>query len=285
MSPQLSVSPNPKVAFEIIYQDEDFVAVHKPAGIVTQPGIKNQYNTLLNGAFAHWGKRLQNLGKKRDFGLLHRLDKGTSGIVLIALSVKGYEGLRTLFEKRSIQKKYWAIIAGTVKPRMGLCSIPIAERRVQGKKQAILVNSFSSNHRHNKVSSKLNAQRPKSLKGQKAVTQYETLTSSRSQHGVSSLISCDLLTGRLHQIRVHMKSLGSFVLGDFDYGGKNNLNLLVKSMGRDHLALHAGLVSFKHPLTQQELVIQTPPPEWFLTMMTELNLKIPPKLADFSLKT
>lgn len=277
LSPHFSVSPNPKVKFEILYEDDHFVALNKPSGVVTQPGTKHQYNTLLNAAFARWGKRLQNLGKKRDFGLLHRLDRGTSGIVLIALSADGYDGLRTLFESRTIKKRYWALVDGVLQPKSGRCDVPIAEQRVNGKKRALLATNRPKSHhtRSSTHSSYQSRDRSNAPRGQRAVTLYETLDSQRCSHGTSSFISCDLLTGRLHQIRVHMRSLGSSVLGDFDYAGKTQLNLLVKKLARDHLALHAGQISFQHPLSFEEMIIHALPPKWFTHLMLELNYTLP----------
>ena len=100
-----SIFPNDKLAFKIIAQTKDYLVVSKPATMVTQPGIHHEKDSLLNAAFAHFGAQLQNLGKKRDFGLLHRLDMGTSGLVLIALTIEGYDALRGLFEKHLLQKR------------------------------------------------------------------------------------------------------------------------------------------------------------------------------------
>ena len=101
---QLSVTPNDRIPYKIVYQDDDLAIIFKPAGVVTQPGIKHQHNSLLNGLFSIWGHRLQQLGKRRDYGLLHRLDRGTSGLLAIGLSIEGYDGLRTAFTERRVTK-------------------------------------------------------------------------------------------------------------------------------------------------------------------------------------
>lgn len=275
LHPQLSINPNPRIPFQTIYEDEHLIALNKPSGIVTQPGVKHTRDTLLNGAFAHWGKQLQNLGKKRDFGLLHRLDRGTSGVVLLAKTLEAYDGMRHLFETRQIQKIYLTIVSGFLKPPRGQCSIPIAEQRVSGRKKAILVpQNFATSKKvkNNKGRPRQAMKYTPSLKGQKAVTKYLTLESCKSKHGYVSLVKCDLLTGRLHQIRVHMKALHTPVLGDFDYAGKTALNLLVKQQGKDFLALHAGEVCFQHPISGDRVEVQAPPPEWFFNLLEELNI-------------
>ncbi len=109
---QLSVTPNPKVTYDVLYEDQDILMVNKPSKVVTQPGVGHDRDALLNGLFVSWGKSLQNLGKKRDYGLLHRLDRGTSGVVVIGLSIAGYEGMRALFRERGLRKNYCAIVHG-----------------------------------------------------------------------------------------------------------------------------------------------------------------------------
>ena len=110
--PQFSVSPNPDVPFEVVREDRHFLVVYKPAGVVTQPGIKHEHDALLNGLFDRYGKKLQNLGKARDYGLLHRLDRPTSGLLLIGLTPEGYDGLRLQFGDREIEKTYLALTHG-----------------------------------------------------------------------------------------------------------------------------------------------------------------------------
>ena len=289
LSPQLSIQPNPNVPFTVVYEDEYLLALNKPSGIVTLPGKKHLYDSLLNGAFVHWGKQLQNLGKKRDFGLLHRLDRGTSGIVLIALQSKTYDALRHLFETRQIKKTYWAVIAGVVQPNRGRCAIPIAEIKKEGRKCAVLVTRDSRiKVRKPKIKSFTNYKsksphasyqtQTKAIKAQDALTDYQVIESRKSSHGLSSLIRCEPKTGRLHQIRIHMKALGSYVLGDFDYAGKTGLNVYMKSKARKQLALHAGKVEFIHPVSNKKLTVSAPLSQTFQKVLHELNLSPPTDL-------
>ncbi len=285
MSPQFTIQPNPKVPFSVVYEDEFFIALNKPAGVVTLPGQKHLYDSLLNGAFARWGKQLQNLGKKRDFGLLHRLDRGTSGIVLIALQHDSYDHLRQLFESRQSKKRYWAIIAGVLNPTQGICMVPIAEIKKDGRKQALLVPpknklAATANHhaRKSPKRSKFSQAIPQRLKAQKASTTYQVIESQKSRFGVSSLIRCEPKTGRLHQIRIHMKALGSYVLGDFEYAGKTELNQFMKSKARKELALHAGQVEFTHPNSQQNIRICAPISDNMKSVLNDLKLSSPSEL-------
>ena len=302
MSPHLSVSPNPRVPFEVVYEDDDLLALSKPAGVVTQPGDKHLYDSLLNGAFSRWGKRLQNLGKKRDFGLLHRLDRGTSGLVLIALSVECYDGLRASFERRAISKKYWAMVSGRPHPVQGRCELRIVEVRSRGQKRAQVImpthhqahvrrdqherrsrrptrahrsrdDRVDHRHRRNQQKSEGYTQR-----GQRAITSYQTLDTSTYGTESAALLACELHTGRLHQIRAHMSALGTPIIGDFDYGGKTPLNLLARQQGRGQLALHAGNLGFTHPCSGAYVQLQAPVSTWFQRLAVELDLSLPETL-------
>ena len=137
-TPQFTVQPNPDVPFRILRETKDFLVVEKPAGVVTQPGKKHERDALLNGLFSQYGKALQNLGKKRDFGLLHRLDRQTSGLVLVGLTPDGYDGLRLQFMERQIEKTYLALVHGCPQPAGDVEQIPIREIRVNGRKRATL---------------------------------------------------------------------------------------------------------------------------------------------------
>ena len=290
MSPQFSIQPNPKVPFTIVYEDDFLIALNKPSGVVTLPGKKHLYDSLLNGAFVHWGKKLQNLGKKRDFGLLHRLDRGTSGIVIIALQTEAYDALRKLFETRQIKKSYWAVVAGVIHAMQGKCSVPIAEVKKDGRKRALLVpnlNKQKAHHPQTKSHSKIQAKsfktpylnHKKTIKAQNASTTYRVIESQKSPYGLSSLVYCEPKTGRLHQIRIHMTALGSYVLGDFDYAGKTPLNQFMKSTARKQLALHAGKVELVHPMTNRNLTIKAPLSERLQVILNDLNLQLPSELS------
>lgn len=297
---QLSVTANANVPFDIVYQDEDLLVVHKPAGVVTQPGIKHQHNSLLNGLFYHFGKQLQNLGKKRDFGLLHRLDRGTTGLVIVGLSAIAYDQLRELFKQRQIRKEYLCIVEGIFKTTAGRCTWPISEQRVHGQKKAVVVkNSYTSESINRKNKSKLtshqklnyfdkssNKATPYSKKAlfnksntkiAQAITNYRCITHNQSTQNplTASLIHCHIETGRLHQIRAHMHALEHPILGDFEYAGKSKANLFYRTLDRGQIALLAYKIAFKHPITQEPLRFQISPPNSFIACLSHLQIDSP----------
>ena len=143
---QLSIQPNDKVTFKIRFEDEHVMVVEKPPHMVTQPGLGHVDDSLLNGLYALHGTKLQKLGKVRDFGLLHRLDRETSGLLLVALRGTAYDELRRQFEEREIRKYYWAVVEGELKKPSGLVNKPILEasgkpeRALQVYRAALKIN-------------------------------------------------------------------------------------------------------------------------------------------------
>src|ERR1051325_1807669 len=122
-----TIEPNERVTFKVRYEDDDLAVVNKPAHTVTLPGLGHEKDSLLNGLFSRYGPKLQNLGKVRDFGLLHRLDRETSGLVIIALRARAYDTLRGVFEQREVGKYYWAVVKGRPKGASGVIRKPILE--------------------------------------------------------------------------------------------------------------------------------------------------------------
>ncbi len=229
---QLSITPNDQVPFEIIREHKDYLVVYKPAGVATQPGIKHESDTILNGLFAQFGPALQNLGKKRDFGLLHRLDLATSGLLLVGKTSDGYDDLRAQFEARAIEKHYLAIVHGRLQ-HSGRVEHPIREVRIKGDKTAQI------------------GPHPKA---KPASTAFHPLESSRN----FTIVRCKILSGRLHQIRIHLASLGHPVVGDFRYGRRSGQD---KLLGRKRIGLHAFSLEFKAPKRNKSVKVQYPMPE------------------------
>jgi len=261
MSAQLSVHPNPAIRFEVIYETDELAVISKPADLITQPRDLTAQNTLLNGLFSRWGTKLQNLGKRRDFGLLHRLDRGTSGLLVIGLERHSYDDLRAQFEAREVQKEYWAIVRGSLSPQRGRCDDWILEVKRSGSKRARVIK----------------ARAPREQGAQPALTLYKTLSQGASPVAGSvdaSLIACRIETGRLHQIRAHMSALGHPVMGDFEYGGANELNRLARKISRGALGLHAVRLSVREPSTGLHRSFVAPPPESFQRFARALELKV-----------
>ncbi len=245
----LSIEANERVTFGVRYEDEHLVVVDKPAGVVTNPGVGHQHDTLLNGLFARYGDRLQNLGKARDFGLVHRLDRDTSGLVIIALTANAYDGLRAEFETRAVGKYYWAIVHKTPRETEGVIKRAIIEEL----------------KRKDKYTSEKFARIARA--GKPAVTAYRTLEANE----LGALIEARPVTGRLHQVRVHLASVGAGLLGDMVYSPNRVAG------AHTRVALHAHRLVFEHPVTEETLDVRSPMPKDLKKVLGRLGLGVPEK--------
>lgn len=243
-----SITANPDVTFKVHFEDEHLAVVEKAARLVTQPGKGHDTDTLHNGLFARWGKALQNLGAARDFGLLHRLDRSTSGLLVIGLRPRAYDAIRAQFEQRLVRKFYWAICAKAPKGPSGVINRPILETEPRARETKTA-----------RISSA----------GKPAVTAWRTLAASDK----AALIEARPLTGRLHQVRVHLESIGSTVLGDDLYGNPALARLTPR------LALHAHRLAFTHPETGAPVDIRSPFPKDLRPSLTKLGLPRPDLMA------
>jgi 23S rRNA pseudouridine1911/1915/1917 synthase len=245
----LSISPNPDIVFKIRYRDEDLLVVEKPARLVTQPGRGHEDDTLLNGLFAEFGQQLQNLGKARDFGLLHRLDRQTSGLLIVGLKPRAYDALRKAFTQREVKKFYWAITAKAPNKPSGVIKRPILETD-DDKKLAKIAAS-----------------------GKPALTAYRVLQTATKGEGRAALLECRPVTGRLHQVRIHLHSIGCPILGDEFYAPKSKLFVSPR------LALHAHRLVFKHPTTGEAVDVRSPWPKDLASVLKRLGLEKPRETA------
>jgi 23S rRNA pseudouridine1911/1915/1917 synthase len=253
----LSVEPNPHITFGVAHEDDDLVVVEKPPRLATQPGKGHARDTLLNGLFARFGPQLQNLGKARDFGLLHRLDKETSGLLVVALKPAAYDKLREDFSQRRVRKFYWAVCASAPRPADGVIKLPIVE-------------DFASDDNR--------AGKPRlahvSKAGKPAITAYRTLDSS--DH--AALVEARPITGRLHQVRLHLEAIGCPILGDSFYGPRR-----VQSAS-PRLALHAHRLTFTHPTTGAAIDVHTDWPGDLRRVLKNMGLKRPMATAADTLQ-
>jgi 23S rRNA pseudouridine1911/1915/1917 synthase len=252
----LSVIPNKSVTYTIAYEDDDVLVVEKPARLVTQPGKGHEDDTLLNGLFARHGSQFQNLGAERDFGLLHRLDRETSGLLVVAMRASAYDALRKAFERREVRKFYWAAVANTPKTPTGVIRRKIAEYEGPGPG----ARPGAPKRKLAKIS---NA-------GKEAVTAYRVL--SASAHG--SMLECRPVTGRLHQVRVHLASIGCPIAGDGLYAPGEVAALAPR------LALHAHRLLFKHPITGATIDVKSDWPGDLKGILKKLGIQKPKPSAD-----
>jgi 23S rRNA pseudouridine1911/1915/1917 synthase len=253
--------PNPAITVPILHEEAGFLIVDKPAGMVTQPGKGHATDAMLNGIFALRdgliGKMLLNLGVRRDYGLLHRLDRETSGLLVVAKSPSAYDQLRRDFEARNVDKEYLALVAGIPAPRQGVVQarlkeveIPNPDRYGSTKKVVI------------------------SRQGQEAISAYRVLATSPDDHPPASLVHVKIKTGRLHQIRAHMLFLNCQVLGDPTYQPDT---IRISDYPRaPRLALHAARLGFRHPDPNGIWVLfESPLPADLAAYARKLELPLP----------
>ncbi len=239
------VIPEPKKAslkpykfkLDIIYEDNDLLILNKPAGIIIHPGAGNHDNTIVNALVSHCGKNLSNIGEELRPGIVHRIDKDTSGLVVVAKNNFSHENLSNQFNKHSIERIYELMIWGKLRPQSG---------RIE-----TLITRSSKNRQLMEVGI---------TKGKKAITNYKTLKVFENDNTPTlSLVECKLETGRTHQIRVHMSHKGNNILGDEKYRKKfkklkninQNLEKLIYNLNRQFL--HAKVLGFIHPTSKKKL--------------------------------
>ncbi len=226
---------------DIVYEDKDLIVINKSAGISMHPGPGNYNNTIVNALINYDGKNLSNIGNKLRPGIVHRIDKDTSGLIVIAKNNVSHENLSKQFSDHSITRVYHALVWGKIRPQ-------------NGKIESFITRS-SRNRQMMEVSTK---------KGKSALTNYKTLEIFENEKiPTFSLIECKLETGRTHQIRVHLSYKGNNILGDKKYKKKfkklinidNELEESVISLNRQFL--HAKTIGFNHPKSNERLYFKS----------------------------
>ncbi len=233
-----------EMPLDIVYEDEDVVVVNKPAGLVVHPGAGNWEHTLVNGLLFHCKGGLSGIGGVERPGIVHRIDKDTSGLLVVAKNDKAHRALAKQFAVHSIQREYQAFVWGKLDQAEGRIEGNIGRSPTNRQKMALV-----------------------RIGGKSAVTHYTRLDVYGG--GIASYVKCVLETGRTHQIRVHMSSMRHPLVGDYTYGKPpKNAPDFVRDFPRQ--ALHAGLLGFIHPTTGKQLVFEVPmPPD-----MQELKAKL-----------
>ncbi|PZR73089.1 MAG: RluA family pseudouridine synthase [Chthoniobacterales bacterium] len=224
-----------QIALEILFEDDDLLVLNKPAGLVMHPGAGHAQHTLVNALLAHC-KNLSGIGGRERPGIVHRLDKETSGCVVVAKNDTTHRDLSKQFAARTMEKIYLALVAGTPRKATGVIDKAIARHPVHRQRMSI-------------------ARR----QGRSAKTEYRILRSN----GEISLLECTLHSGRTHQIRVHLHDLGHPVLGDKLYGGK-------RAGDFPRQMLHAWKLAFNHPRTSELMKYEAPLPPDFTGAMGQL---------------
>jgi len=224
-----------KIALSVLFEDNDLIVINKPAGISVHPGAGRKRGTLVNALLSHC-KNLSGIGGKERPGIVHRLDKETSGCLAAAKNDFAHLELSRQFAARTIDKIYLALVAGKVRAKSGAIVAPIARHRVHRKKMAIAREG-----------------------GREARTDFKVVRSG----GEASLLECRLHSGRTHQIRVHLQHFGHPILGDVVYGGRRAGNF-------SRQMLHAWKLGLDHPRTNERMHFEAPWPEDFKRAMKEV---------------
>jgi len=224
-----------EIPLEIVFEDEHLLVVDKPAGLVVHPAAGNLDGTLVNALLYHCRGSLSGIGGVARPGIVHRIDKDTSGLLVVAKTDVAHEGLAKQFAAHTIERRYLAIVNGIPKAAQGTVDAPLARSATNRKKIAIVEGK----------------------RGKRAVTHWRRL-------GVladAALVECRLETGRTHQVRVHMASIGHPLLGDPVYGRSEKTHGKVLSkLGFQRQALHAAGLGFTHPVTKNRLSFSSPMP-------------------------
>ncbi len=245
----LTVSPPPPapstalaqdIPLDVVYEDADVIVVNKPVGMVVHPAPGHPDATLVNALLYHCGDSLSGVGGELRPGIVHRIDRDTSGLVIAAKNDRAHLALSAQLADHSLFRLYHAVAVGAFREREGVVDAPIARHKTDRKRMAVCPPG----------------------QGREAVTHWRVLDSER---GVTYLV-CRLETGRTHQIRVHLSSIGHPLLGDTVYGAKKPVP------GLTGQCLHAARLTFTHPATGERMTLTAPLPDWFEGVLKRYQL-------------
>ena len=234
---EVDVAPT-EMPLDIVYEDQDVVVINKPKGLVVHPAAGHQDDTLVNGLLYAMGDSLSGINGELRPGIVHRIDKDTSGLLAVAKNDLAHTVLASQLKDHTMARTYEAIVCGTLKEDSGTVDAPIGRHPTDRKKMCVT-------ERNSKP----------------AVTHWEVI---RRYRGYTH-IRCRLETGRTHQIRVHMAYLGHPILGDTVYGRKK------AELGQDSQCLHAGALCFRHPRDGRPVMVFAPLPEYFQKVLEKLE--------------
>lgn len=226
-----------EIPIEIIYEDKDIIVVNKPKGMVVHPANGNPDGTLVNCLMAICKESLSGIGGEIRPGIVHRLDKYTSGIIIVAKNDKAHINMSEQIKNHEVQKTYLALVKGIVKENEATINMPIGRSTKDRKKMAVTKN------------------------GKEAITHFKVL----KRYNNYTLLQVQIETGRTHQIRVHLSEIGYPIVGDTTYSnGKNKWNIKGQ-------CLHAKSLKFKHPITGKEMFLEARMPSYFEEILKELE--------------
>ncbi|NBX52847.1 MAG: RluA family pseudouridine synthase [Proteobacteria bacterium] len=227
-----------KIDFEVVYEDNDLMVINKPSGLTVHPGAGNQDDTLVNGLLFSHRDKLSKISGEMRLGIVHRLDKDTSGLMIVAKNDLTHQFLSKMLKERNIKRSYLALVYGVIDPKKGVINKNIVRSRNNRLKMSICKTA-----------------------GRVAITNYET--KEILHEGFASLVECNLETGRTHQIRVHLESIKHSIIGDQLYNScqkmtPKNCSLELKNFLQNfnRQALHSYKIKFIHPISNLEIALE-----------------------------
>ena len=227
-----------QMALDIVYEDEDVVVLNKPKGLVVHPAAGHSDDTLVNGLLYAMGDQLSGINGELRPGIVHRIDKDTSGLLAVAKNDFAHRMLASQLKDHTMARTYEAIVCGSFREDSGTVSAPIGRHPTDRKKMCVTMRN-----------------------SKEAVTHWEVVARYRGY----THVRCRLETGRTHQIRVHMAHIGHPILGDTVYGRKK------PELGQDSQVLHAGALCFQHPRDQRPVMVFAPLPPYFQEVLEKLQ--------------
>ena len=248
--PEVAEALPENIPLDIVYEDDDIIVINKPVGMVVHPAAGNPTGTLVNALLYHCGDSLSGIGGVIRPGIVHRIDKDTTGLLVVAKNDAAHLGLAAQLKGHHINRIYFAIALGNFREESGTVDAPIGRHPVDRKRMAVIRNI--------------------DLRARDAVTHWQVLARGEADGNAFTLLRCELETGRTHQIRVHMSSIGHPLLGDALYGGggtkfeARNRNLIVGQ------SLHAGELHFTHPRTGEQMHFSCPMPKAMDALVAKL---------------
>jgi 23S rRNA pseudouridine1911/1915/1917 synthase len=239
-----------EIPLDVVFEDEHLLAINKMSGMVVHPGAGTDEDTLVHALLAHCRGQLSGIGGVERPGIVHRLDRETSGLILVAKTDEAHRGLAALFAERDLEKEYLALVSGVPELLSGSVRKPIGRHPTHRHKMAVV----EGDHR-----------------GREAHTDWEVMERYGSFY---SLLRCQIHTGRTHQIRVHLSSMRLPILGDSMYGYKTDARLTTPP---SRTMLHAFRLNLEHPVTHEPLVLKALPPPDFQQQVDQLRALFPVK--------
>ena len=225
------------IPLDVIYEDSDIIVINKPKGMVVHPANGNPDGTLVNAILSRCKDSLSGIGGEIRPGIVHRLDKDRSGVLIVAKNDKSHVKMSEQIKNHEVKKTYIALVRGVLKENEATINMPIGRSNTDRKKMAVVKN------------------------GKNAITHIKVI----KRYNKYTLLEINIETGRTHQIRVHLSHIGFPVVGDYTYSnGKNEFGIIGQ-------CLHAKALDFKHPITQKEIHLEAPLPEYFRDILNKLD--------------